>query len=198
MVKENTLLIATHNEAKLEQMQSLLANIDYKIISLADLGITYDVDETGTTLEENAILKAETYCKLSGLPTLADDSGLEVDALNGEPGIRTSRYAGNDATDRQKVAFLLEKMKDVPEGRRQAQFRCALAFAQPDKPTKVYEGECRGSITMELRGSLRTGFPYCLVFLIPETGKTLSELNDQGKIYQRHRIQALEKFKAEL
>ncbi|MXX54115.1 MAG: hypothetical protein F4Z35_09440, partial [Dehalococcoidia bacterium] len=97
------LLIATHNRGKLRELTELLGDIPYELVSLGDLGIHYDVDETGSTFEENATLKAETYCELAGLMTLADDSGLEVDALGGEPGVRSARYAGPDATDGERV-----------------------------------------------------------------------------------------------
>jgi XTP/dITP diphosphohydrolase len=138
-----------------------------------------DVEETGSTLEENAILKATTYARLSGLRTLADDTGLEVEALGGEPGPLSSRYAGEGATDDQRIAFLHKKLQNLHEAPRGARFRCVIAVAYPGQAPDLYTGECYGEITDTLRGA--SGFGYDPVFLIPELGKTLAELSPEEK-----------------
>src|SRR5512142_1195861 len=126
------LLIATHNRGKLIEFQELLAGLPLALATLDDVGIREDVEETGTTFAGNARLKALAYARESDLLTLADDSGLEVDALGGEPGIYSKRYAGEDATDANRINFLLHRMKGVPVEARVARFRCAIALARPD------------------------------------------------------------------
>ena len=142
------LLVATHNRGKLQEFRTLLGGAPFDLVSLPDLGVTGDVEETGSTLEENAALKARTYASMTGVATLADDSGLEVDALGGEPGVRSSRYAGDNATDAQRIDFLLSRLGDIPEDRWTARFRCVLAIAWPhDAPEydmEYHVGECRG------------------------------------------------------
>ena len=124
------LLVATRNAGKLRELTQLLGDVPCDLVSLDDVGIDHEVDETGSTFDENATLKAEAYCRLSGLITLADDSGLEVDALGGEPGVRSARYAGPDATDADRVAFLLAKLDRVRHSAAwSARFRCAIAIA---------------------------------------------------------------------
>ena len=126
-MRPGRLLIATHNAGKLIELTGLLGDMPFDLVSLADAGIHHQVGETGETFEQNAALKAETYARLSGLPTLADDSGLEVDALDGEPGVRSSRYAGDNATDADRIAFLLRKLDNILAGDRTARFRCVIA-----------------------------------------------------------------------
>ena len=113
----------------------MLGDVPFDLVSLNDIGIDDEIEETGETFEENAALKAETYARLSGLPALADDSGLEVDALGGEPGVRSARYAGEDATDADRIAFLLQKLENVPQERWSARFRCVIALVWPGEPT---------------------------------------------------------------
>lgn len=197
---KKTLLLATHNPAKYYEIKELLAGIKYEIISLTDLGITYDVPETGTTFEENALLKAKEYAALSGLITLADDSGLEVDALGGEPGVYSNRYAGEAATDEQKCEFLLAKMRDVPPDQRQAHFTVVMALVYPWGKVSVHKGYLYGMITTELRGAMVKKFPYRTVFLLPDYGKTIAQLQEEGVDIQAisPRTEVVMKVKREL
>lgn len=188
------LLIATHNQAKLEEMRKLLVDFPYHLISLNDLTITHDVEETGTTFAENAALKAVTYARLSGLPALGDDGGLEVAALNGEPGVYSARYAGLGATDEQKVAYLLQKMKHIGIDERQAKFTNVLALASTDGVVSFYEGSIDGSVSLEARGTLVKGFPYRQIFVLSGYDKTLSELDEKNIVYESHRHRALKKL----
>ncbi len=177
---EKKLLIATHNRTKFSEMKELLGEIPYTVVSLADVGIDYDVEETGTTFQENAVLKAKTYSRLSGLLTLADDSGIEVKALHGEPGVRTKEYAGPDVTDEEKVHFLLKKMAHVPSGQRQAKDVTYIALAWPSGETWGALGECSGSIALEPKGSPIQGFSFRVLFMPQHSDKTLAELTKMG------------------
>jgi XTP/dITP diphosphohydrolase len=185
------LLLATNNEGKLREYQGLLKGIPFEIITLADQGITAEVAEIGKSFEENATLKATSLAAISGMLSLADDSGLEVDALGGEPGPLSHRYAGENATDADRVDFLLSKLKDVPEMQRTAQFRCVIAIAEPNGRVELCSGICRGFITAEPRGA--NGFGYDPIFLIPELGKTMAELTPDEKNLISHRARAAEK-----
>jgi len=178
------LLIATHNQGKLKELSSLLEGVPFELVSLSDVGIAHDVDETGNTLEENATLKAETYASLSGLSTLADDSGLEVEALGGEPGVGSARYAGEGATDQDRIDLLLKNLADKPQPWN-ARFRCVVAIARPSEAVGLHSGECLGAIITELRGS--NGFGYDPVFLIPQVSKTMAELTSDEKNRLSHR-----------
>ena len=182
------LLIATNNQGKLREYRHLLDGVPFEMVSPADVGIDAELEETGGTFEENAILKATTFSAASGLPALADDSGLEVDALGGEPGVFSARYAGENATDADRIAYLLEKLKDVPEGQRAARFRCVIAIAQPGGKVELASGECNGFIAMEPRGE--KGFGYDPVFTVPELGKTMAELPPGVKNQLSHRARA--------
>ena len=135
------LLLATNNAGKVKEFRSLLQGIPFELVTPQDIGIKTEVAETGTTYEENARLKACALSKESGLLKLADDSGLEVDALNGEPGVMSARYAGKNASDTDRVKYLLSKMKDVPKEKRTARFRCVIAIAKQDKTVEFCEGE---------------------------------------------------------
>lgn len=178
---DNRLLIATQNQAKLAEIKRLLGDIPFTIVSLTDLGITHDVEETGTSFEENAILKAKTYCSMTGLPSLADDSGLEVVALNGEPGIYTNRYAGEHATEEEKRLFLLDKMKNVPEGSRQAQFTVIMALVWPSGEIDLARSEYKGTISTEIRGAPILKFPYRSIFIPEGSDLTLAQLQERGE-----------------
>ena len=187
------LLLATNNKGKLREYSYLLKDIPYEIVTPADCGITADVVEVGATFEENATLKATTMASLSCLLTLADDSGLEVEALGGGPGPLSHRFAGANATDADRIALLLAKLKDVPELQRLAQFRCAIAIAEPGGRVELCTGVCPGIITSEPRGT--HGFGYDPVFLVPEFGKTMAELTLGEKNRISHRAQAAAKAK---
>ena len=190
------LLLATNNTGKVLEYKALLSGIPYEITSMAEQGIAIDVDETGENFEGNARLKATTLAKESGLLTLADDSGLEVDALGGEPGVLSHRYAGEGASDADRYFYLLEKLKNVAEERRTARFRCVIALANPDGTVELYSGECRGVITMSPKGE--QGFGYDPVFYLPELGKTMAELSPEEKNRVSHRARAAEKTREAL
>ena len=193
-MRAGRLLIATHNPGKLIELTRLLGDVPFDLVSLADAGIHHQVDETGETFEQNAALKAETYARLSGLPTLADDSGLEVDALDGEPGVRSSRYTGDNATDADRIAFLLRKLDNIRASDRTAHFRCVIAVAWPGGPLELHSGACEGRITEAPRGS--NGFGYDPVFFIPAMGRTMAELSPEEKNRVSHRSEAARKAAA--
>jgi XTP/dITP diphosphohydrolase len=152
------LLLATTNAGKVREYRNLLQGIPFEIVTPAEIGIDIEVEEAGETYEENARLKACAFAKESRLLTLADDSGLEVDALHGEPGVMSARYAGEGASDTERVNYLLSKLKDVPKERRTAHFSCVIAIAQPDGHVEFCSGECKGVITFEPRW--KNGFGY--------------------------------------
>ena len=196
--------MGTSNPGKLGELRALLRDVPFELVSLAEAGVRQNVEETGSTLEENATLKAETYCRLSGLPVLADDSGLQVDALGGEPGVRSARYAGHEATDAQRIEYLLGRLAETPLDERQARFRCVVAIAWPlrqaqgglAEPVELYSGECPGQIIDQPRGAF--GFGYDPVFLLPELGKTMAELSPEEKNGVSHRSRAARKAAASL
>ena len=185
------LLLATRNRGKLRELADLLGDIPFELVSLDDVGIAVDVEETGATFEENAILKAETYRDLSGMLTLADDSGLEVDALGGEPGVRSARYAGPDASDSDRIRLILSNLASsvTPECEWTARFRCVIAVAAPGRQTRLYSGVCEGRIVHEPRGD--NGFGYDPVFLFPDLCLTMAELTAEQKNAVSHRAMAV-------
>ena len=182
------LLIATNNQGKVLEFHELLKGLPYALVTPKELGIKLDVEENGATYRENARIKAEAFADASGLLTLVDDSGLEVDALHGEPGIRSSRYAGEGATDSQRVEFLLCKLNNVQEEKRTARFRCVIALARPNKPIEYCEGSCEGLITLAPRG--KEGFGYDPIFYFQELNKTMAELTAEVKNRISHRARA--------
>ena len=185
------LLLATNNQAKVSEYKSLLRDLPLELVTLAEQGITTVVDEVGESLEENARLKATLLAAEGRLLALADDSGLEVDALGGEPGRLSARYAGEGASDRDRVNYLLSRLKDVPWEKRSARFRCVIAVATPGGEVKLCSGECRGMITFEPKGD--QGFGYDPVFYLPELGKTMAELPPEVKNLVSHRGRAARK-----
>jgi len=187
------LLLATTNQGKAAEYRDLLKGLDLEMVTLDQAGISQEADESFNTFEENARHKAAFYAELGGLPTLADDSGLEVDALSGEPGVRSSRYAGDNATDADRVDFLLNKLKDVPHQERTARFRCVIAVARPGGQIETAEGACDGYIATEPRG--HNGFGYDPVFYLPEFGKTIAELPPEIKNRISHRAMAAVKMR---
>ena len=182
------LLLATNNKAKVREYKDLLKDLLFELVSLAELGINTRVNEVGESLEENARLKATTLARESRLLVLADDSGLEVDALGGEPGRLSARYAGEGASDKDRINYLLARLKDVPGEKRSARFRCVIAIARPDGEVELCSGECHGFITLEPRGE--EGFGYDPIFYLPELGKTMAELPLEVKNQVSHRGQA--------
>jgi XTP/dITP diphosphohydrolase len=185
------LLLATNNKGKMREYKSLLSGVLFELVSPAALGITTEVDEVGESFEENARLKASILARESGLLTLADDSGLEVDALGGEPGRLSARYAGEGASDRDRIDYLLSRLKGVPWERRSARFRCVIAIATPEGEVELCSGECPGVITFEPKGE--QGFGYDPIFYLPELDKTMAELPLEIKNRVSHRGKAAEK-----
>ena len=184
-------ILASKNAHKLEELSAILGQLGFEIALESEYGLDIDVDETGTTFEENSLLKAEAVMKASGLPVLADDSGLMVDALNGAPGVYSARY-GHKSSDGERTEFLLENMKDVPDEKRTAKFVCVITCLWPDGRKIVARGECPGVITREVHGE--NGFGYDPVFYLPELGMTYAELPSEQKNAISHRARALQDF----
>jgi XTP/dITP diphosphohydrolase len=185
------LLLGTNNQAKVREYRSLLADLDYELVTLSEENIAISVEETGKSLEENARLKATVTARESRLLTLADDSGLEVDALGGEPGRLSARYAGENATDKERIDYLLQRLDSVPRESRTARFRCVIALATPEGKIELCPGECPGLIIFEPRGE--HGFGYDPIFYLPELGKTMAELSLEQKNKISHRGRAARK-----
>lgn len=189
------ILFATRNRGKLAELKKLLCLDIFEIVCLDDLDVQIpNIEETGSTFAENAYLKASKTAEFTGLPSLADDSGLVVDALNGEPGIHSARYAGPNVSDNDRNMFLLEKLKDVPPQKRTARFWCAIAFVDPQKPqyTQIFEGTCEGEILEKPRGIY--GFGYDPLFYFPKMGKSFAELSKDEKNLVSHRGNAMVKM----
>lgn len=183
-------VLATHNPGKLREMSDILSKFGIQVVSPADVDITVDVEETGTTFAENAMLKAKAICEASGLPAIADDSGLCVDALNGGPGVYSARYGGEELDDRGRYMLLLSAMRG--QTTRAAHFACAIACAFPGGDTLTAEGRCDGAIAFAPMGE--GGFGYDPVFLVPEKGKTFGQLTAEEKSEISHRGKALKAF----
>jgi len=191
MITRPKLLLATTNKGKIKEYRVLLSGIPFDIITPADCGLAADVKEDGETYEQNALLKATTMASLSCLLTLADDSGIEVEALGGEPGVKSARYAGGNKTDADRNAYLLARINESPDIRRNAQFRCVIAIAIPNGQVEVFSGTCQGIITKEPRGG--HGHGYDPIFYVPELKKTMAELTLEEKNLVSHRAKAAEK-----
>lgn len=183
------LLIASSNKGKLAEIMALLQDIPLEAVLPSDIGIQMDVEEDGTTYAENSLKKALAYCKASGLVTLADDSGLEVDALGGQPGLHSARFSGKPgATDAERRKFLLEKLNGHPQPW-PAAFRSTVVIATPDGRTFTLDGECRGEIIPEERGT--NGFGYDPIFLVEGLDRTMAELSMEEKNRLSHRARAI-------
>lgn len=187
-MRREKLLLATNNQGKIREYRTLLEGIPYDIVTMKEQGLDIDIEESGVSFEENARFKAITLAAASSFLTLADDSGLEVDALGGEPGVLSHRYAGEGASDADRYNYLLAKLEGVPEEKRTARFRCVIAIATPEGKTRLCQGECRGLITKSPRGE--HGFGYDPVFYVPELGKTMAELSPEEKNRISHRARA--------
>jgi XTP/dITP diphosphohydrolase len=183
------IVIATSNQNKLGELKELLKNFDVQILSLQDFPDIPDIIEDGKTFEENALKKARTVCRHTGLIAIADDSGLEVDYLKGQPGVFSARYSGSDSNDKRNYKKLLGELKTIPHAERGARFRCVLSIAHPSDREQVVTGECRGFITTEPRGV--NGFGYDPVFLDPVSGLTFAEMGPAQKNKISHRARAL-------
>ncbi len=184
-------VIATRNPNKLEEIRQILAGTKFNVIGIGEIPSMPEVEENGLTFEENARKKALTIAKFTGRLTLADDSGLVVDALNGRPGVLSARYAGPDATPAGNNRKLLEELRDVPMKKRTARFICVVAIARPSGKVLLAEGRCEGMITREIRG--KEGFGYDPLFLIPDRQLTFAELGAEEKNKISHRAVALRK-----
>ncbi len=186
------LLIATGNEGKKRECAAILGDLPVELVSLRDVGVTAGVEETGSSFEENAALKARHYSRITGLPALADDSGLEVQALGGEPGIYSARYGGLDS-DEERIALLLDRMKAVPGPERTARFVCAVCLVWPGGPEWTSLGTCEGLITRYPVGT--AGFGYDPVFLVRSEGRTFAQMSPHHKNSVSHRARALREMK---
>jgi XTP/dITP diphosphohydrolase len=182
------LLLATTNRGKIREYRSLLSRVSFELVTPDEVGIDIAVEENHPSYEENASVKATAYAIASHLITLADDSGLEVDILDGEPGVRSARAAGEEASDKDRVEHLLARLKNTPWEKRMARFRCVIAIASPEGRTELCQGECRGLIVFEPKGE--NGFGYDPVFYLPEFDKTMAELPLEVKNQISHRGKA--------
>jgi XTP/dITP diphosphohydrolase len=183
-----TLLLATTNEHKLDEYRTILRELPFTFLSLRDVRLDMDVEETGTTFAENALLKARAYAQAANMLALADDSGLEIDALGGAPGIYSARFAGRETPYAERFRLILARLQDVPVSQRTARFRCAIALAEPSGYTRVVEGIIEGLIAESPRGE--NGFGYDPIFLVPEYGKTTAEMAPEEKHRISHRGRA--------
>ena len=186
------IIFATSNEDKLREIRMILKDFDAGIISLRDAGITTEIVEDGKTFRDNAVIKAAAIMKETGKLTLADDSGLEVDVLNGEPGIYSARYLGEDTSYDIKNQSILDRMKDVPEEKRDARFVCAVAVLLPDGEELVARGTLEGRIGYEIKGE--HGFGYDPIFYLPEYQMTSAQISPDEKNRISHRSKALKKM----
>ena len=187
-------VLATHNPGKLREMGDILRGLGVEVVSPADVGCHVEVEETGTTFAENAMLKAKAVCAASGLPAIADDSGLCVDALGGAPGVYSARYGGEGLDDAGRYRLLLSNLRGQPT--RAAHFACAIACAFPNGDTLTAEGRCDDAIAYAPMGE--GGFGYDPVFLVPEKSKTFGQLTAEEKSSISHRGRALQAFAAKL
>jgi len=188
------LVIATNNEGKVKEIKRLLAGYDYEVLSLKDLDINIDVEETGSSFEENSLLKARTIQKLTGGMVVADDSGLEVDFLNGAPGIYSSRFLGT-SSEKKQYEGILALLDGIPDEYRNARFRCAASLVT-DTDEMIFTGILEGKIALKPKGD--NGFGYDPVFFIPEFRKTMAQLDTETKNQISHRGKAFELLAAKL
>lgn len=197
MENEKVIVAATGNAHKLAEIEAITAQFGLKVITKAQAGAgDLDVEETGTTFEENSLLKAEAIMKATGLPAIADDSGLETDALNGAPGVYSARFSGEDATDASNNEKLLQMMADVPDAERGARFVSVVTLCYPDGTVLAARGECPGTILRELRGD--GGFGYDPLFLPEGFDRTYAQITAEEKNSISHRARALEGLKKQL
>ena len=189
------LILASKNPGKLRELQEILGSMQVEVLMESQVGLDLDVEETGTTFEENSFLKADAVMKASGMAAIADDSGLVVDALDGAPGVYSARY-GDLHSDAERTAYLLKNLESVPDEQRTAKFVSVITACFPDGRTIQARGECPGMITRSPRGD--GGFGYDPVFLVPELGATFSELSSEEKNRISHRGKALQLFAQKL
>ena len=183
-------VLASRNPHKLVEIRQITDKFGFELVLQSELGVDIDVEETGTTFEENSFIKAEAVMKATGLPAIADDSGIAVDALNGEPGIYSARYGFDESLDDYgRMMLLLKNTEAVPDGQRQAKFVCVITFITPDGTTIQARGEIHGELTREPRG--QNGFGYDPIFYYPPLGMTTAELPSEVKNQVSHRGNAL-------
>ena len=187
-------LVATNNQGKLKEFNQILGELGIQCVSLKDMGISVDVEETGTTFMENALLKAKEIYKIAKLPTISDDSGLMVDALSGEPGVYSARYAGEPTDDNKNMDKLLSKLQG--ETNRTARFKSVIAVVFSEEDVLISEGECEGVIIDEKRGD--NGFGYDPIFYVKQLDKTFAEMTDSEKNSLSHRGNAIRNLKEQL
>ena len=186
-------VLASRNRHKLEEIQQILSKYDIELVLQSELGVEIDVDETGKTFEDNSLLKAEAVVRATGLPALADDSGLSVDALGGEPGVYSARYGGEACvTDRDRLNHLLKNLRGIRSDERTARFVCAITLLYPDGRKLLAYGTCEGYIATEPHGS--AGFGYDPVFYVPSEGCTFAEMGSEKKNAISHRARALQQL----
>jgi len=188
------LVAATRNTGKIKEIAAILADTGFEIVPADAFPGAPEPEETGDTYAENALIKARSLCEFTGLPAIADDSGLEVFDLGGAPGVFSARYAGIEQDSSKNCVKVLKELEDVPFDRRGARFVCTIALATPDGKEELFEGECRGVITLTPAGD--GGFGYDPIFFVPHLNRTMAELTPDEKNSLSHRRQALEKLKA--
>ena len=189
------LVFATHNSGKVDEMKMILQGLDVKILSLMDVGITEDIIEDGDTFEENALIKARYANDKTGLWSFADDSGLCVQVLNGAPGVHTARWGGEGVVGQGLVDFSLERMKDIPEGQRQAYFQSSVGVISPEGREWTFSGKTYGTITTKPRGELVPKLPYDVVFIPDGFDKTFAQMPKGEKNKISHRGKSFEQLK---
>ena len=187
------IIFATSNEGKMKEIRMILADMNVEVVSLKDAGITTEIEENGTTFEENAIIKAKAIMELTGEIVLSDDSGLEVDYMDKAPGVYSARFMGEDTSYDIKNQYIIDKLKDAKEEERTARFVCAIACAFPDGEVVTRRGTIEGVIAHEISGT--NGFGYDPIFYVPEYGCTTAELNPDHKNEISHRGKALKEMK---
>lgn len=190
------IIMATGNADKVRELRGILADTDIEIVSMKEAGIDVEIIENGKTFEDNARIKAETVCSASGEMVFADDSGLEIDFLNGEPGVHSARYMGENTSYDIKNAQILKRLEGAAEEERSARFVCAIAIAYPDRDTKIFKGVFEGRIAYEPAGE--NGFGYDPIFWVPERGCTSAQLTPEEKNAISHRGKAMRQALAEL
>jgi len=188
----NQLFLATTNTGKIQEFKLLLKESNYSLVTPKETGVNLAVEENGNSFKENALIKAKAYSIATNFLCLADDSGIEIDALNGMPGVYSARYGGADLTDKDRVNLVLSKMRDVPWSLRTARFRTSLALAWPEGKNAVYEGVLEGFIEFESKGA--NGFGYDPIFFLPSLQSTVGELTHIQKSQISHRSIAVSKL----
>ena len=187
------IIFATTNENKVREVNMMMEGFDVELVPMSEVGINVDIEETGTTFEENAIIKAKAICEMTGEIALADDSGLEVDYLDGAPGVYSSRFLGEDTPYEVKNDYIIDKLKDAKGDERSARFACAMAMVFPDGDVETCYGTIEGVIGYEQKGT--NGFGYDPIVFVPEYGMTTGEMAPEVKNSISHRGKALEQMK---